>query len=534
MGYGQGSRAALDLLRRTHPGLELRDCLDDPQWAPLGAEDRQRPVLSGRYRLGQLLGSGGMGRVYLATDLMTERQVAVKIFSAPAGSGGRDAFRLFLKEARTTGQLRHPHIVNLLDLSEESGYIVLEHMAGGTLVQRLRPRLDLPASRGVLLQLLSGLAAAHQRGIIHRDIKPSNIFFSAAGAAKLGDFGVAHLQDSGQTQTGAFIGTLAYMSPEQIRGNPVTFATDIYALGVTLFQMLTGQLPFTPPDLIGKHLTAAPPAPSSAVAELPRACDELVLRCLAKEPEKRFESLAALRQAIEQLPVDEKPPTISEAPQRTAHEVHQRRATDQRFALESTLHESEALVIDGALDNKLGRPVIVVRLAPGPHRQHLLDLLTAAASEGTEHLQRVLSLDAKRGQAVLQAPMGQQPDLPPRDQRTGLRLAEQLGLALAPLHRAGLAHGAVAVAAITTTGESCTLLLTEALITDAKATAADDVTAIVELLSLAAEPAPQDGDALAAWATAQRAQLEEARRNERYDSQLEEALATAPDGVDRT
>src|SRR6185295_5795979 len=143
-----------------------------------------------------------------------------------------------------------------------------------------------------------GLRAAHAHGVVHRDIKPANVFLGAAGEAKLGDFGVAHLQELGATQTGGFIGTLAFMSPEQITGAPLSYACDVYALGVTLFQMLTGHLPFLGPDFVGAHLGTPPPPPSSHKPAL-SPFDALLARMLAKDPRARHESLEELARELD-------------------------------------------------------------------------------------------------------------------------------------------------------------------------------------------------------------------------------------------
>jgi len=538
LGYGSGARFALTLVGEEAP-TSVRDCAQDPDLAPV--RDGDEKILAGRYQLGRLLGSGGMGRVYLAIDRLTERRVAVKVFTAPGGARGRDAYRRFVAEARATGQLRHPHIVNLLDFHEEMGFMVLEYMEGGTLVERLRPRLDLAACRAVTLQVISGLAAAHQRGIVHRDIKPSNIFFTTAGAAKLGDFGVAHLQDAGQTQTGAFIGTLAFMSPEQIKGEPVTFATDIYALGVTLFQMLTGQLPFTHPDLVGKHLNVPAPAPSSVLPGLPRACDEAVLRCLAKDPAQRWDSLESLRRSIEQLggegPAPRRPAADRTAEGDDVTGRQQRRATDRRFSVESTMLDVGPLQVLETHDNQLGRPVLLLRIAPGESRAPLLELLSVAGRTGGDSLQHVLAIDRDKGQALLETPVGVQPPLPPADRADALGIAAQIGDALAPLHAAGLVHGRVAGDQISQIGDAATLSLIGALHARVTGTPlpgpADEVATVCLLLGLtAASPFP-DGAALAHWAREELTRLELRLREERRREMLEQALATAPPGVSR-
>ena len=151
-----------------------------------------------------------------------------------------------------------------------------------------RERLEPAAARRLALELLSALAAAHAAGIVHRDVKPANIFFDAAGNAKLADFGAAHLADFGGTQTAGFIGTLAYLSPEQITGGRIGPAADLYALGVTLFEALTGRLPFLGPDLVGQHLAETPPAPSAIDPSLSAAHDQVLLLRAGQEPRRAF------------------------------------------------------------------------------------------------------------------------------------------------------------------------------------------------------------------------------------------------------
>jgi serine/threonine protein kinase len=387
-GYRRAAQIALELGSPDAPSID--EVLADTSFSTVEAEDSEHTVLAGRYRLGKLLGSGGMGRVYSARDLLGDKQVAVKVFTAPGGARGRDAYKRFAREARSTGQLDHPHIVRLLDFNEEMGFMVLEHMEGGTLRERLRPRLPLATSRTIALQLIGALAAAHQRGIVHRDIKPSNIFFTGAGAAKLGDFGVAHLQDSGQTQTGAFIGTLAYMSPEQISGDRITFAADIYALGITMFHMLTGKLPFEPPDLVGKHLHEPPPAPSSIIEDLPAQCDHCVARCLAKKPADPLRVIGGVASRRgRDTDRCRHPATDSRAKPSPSPKSGASMTIAMRSRRCASL--SPALELIEARDNELDRPVLLVRISP-EHRGPLLQLLTAAA-RGDERLQRVLSLE---------------------------------------------------------------------------------------------------------------------------------------------
>lgn len=512
-------------------GLLLEDCLADPSLAPLETDEADHTVLAGRYRLGELRGSGGMGRVYDARDLLAGQRVAVKVFTAPGGVRGRDAYQRFVREALSTGKLDHPHIVRLLDFNEDMGFMVLEYMEGGTLAERLRPRLPLSTTRSIALQVLDGLAAAHQRGIVHRDLKPSNIFFTAVGAAKLGDFGVAHLQDSGQTQTGAFIGTLAYMSPEQILGEPVSFATDIYALGVTLFLMLTGRLPFEPPDLVDKHLNAEPPRPSALVSGLPAICDETVLRCLAKRPDQRHESLAALRAQITRF----RGRGTTGRMRRVAREpaAAEQRSTDSRFTIEAQRFVRPALELLDARDNELTRPVMLVRIAPGPLREPLERLLKVAAGADI-HLQEVLAYGPMPGNGVLELPTGALLTLP--WQGDPFDFCSQLLAALGPLHAQGLGHGAVCADAITERGGYLQLSVAAALIDlvqrheagQPPASPAADLSALSELSPLSL-PASRSAAELAAWLRRQEAR----HREEVWTDRLQRALSSAPPGVDR-
>ncbi len=215
-------------------------------------------LLRRRFSIRKLLGAGAMGRVYLAHDTLLGQNVAVKLLAVGAGATGpeRQAYFRFAREAEAAGRLRHPNIVSLHDMDEGLGLFVFELMAGGTLQDRLAAggALSPAAGRRLALELLAALDAAHERGIIHRDIKPANVFFDAAGNAKLGDFGAAHLVDFGQTQTGGLVGTIAYMAPEQITGATIGAAADLYALGVTLFEALTGRAPFLGPDIVAQHL----------------------------------------------------------------------------------------------------------------------------------------------------------------------------------------------------------------------------------------------------------------------------------------
>ena len=509
LGYAHAAREALFLLRGEdgEPVATLEEILADTSLAPVEKAGDGGRVLAGRYQLGELLGAGGMGSVYQAEDLLNQRKVAVKVFTAPPGDRGRDAFLRFSREARAMGFLRHPHVVSLLDFNEELGFLVLEYMAGETLARRLNGALPLAECQAVLLQLISGLAAAHQRGIIHRDIKPSNIFFGAAGTVKLGDFGVAHLQDSGQTQTGAFIGTLAYMSPEQISGGDLTFACDVYALGVLTHRMVTGTLPFNPPDLVGKHLGATPPLPSETCPGLPAAYDELVLRAMAKRPEERHASLEELRRAVEALPLEVEGHQVSEQAGADQGASRTRPAEDQRYRVHGLIASSRHGVrLLHAEDTHLGREVQLIEAPPGPARDRVLALLGAAArvedQAGAEHLQTVLDLDPDQGLGVLSRPP------PPRLDRSlppaGLNLLRQLALALVPLHQAGQGHGALDDPGAVAEGTHVALLLLgPALLLGQPGTPEQDLAQLALRCQVTPPSGIDNAQGLAAWAEAE-------------------------------
>ena len=270
---------------------------------------RDREVIAGRYRLEKLLGAGASGRVFLAIDEVAGRSVAVKMFFASSARGGA-AYERFVREARLASTLRHPSLVEVYDVSVERGFLVMEYLPGGSLAQRLGSgeQLAPPQVRRMALDIIGGLEAAHHRGVVHRDVKPANVFFDARGTAKLGDFGVAHLVDLGQTQTGGLIGTLAYMSPEQITGAPISIAADLYALGITLFESLANRLPFLGPDFVAQHLGETAAARVDHHAEgLDPAWDPILDGLLVKNPRERTQTLADLRGQLEALDLGGRP-----------------------------------------------------------------------------------------------------------------------------------------------------------------------------------------------------------------------------------
>lgn len=245
-------------------------------------------LLHDRYRLHEEIGRGGMAVVYRAHDELLDRPVAVKVIRQPDLTSA-DRQRL-LHEARLAARLNHPHIVTVHDAGEIDGtpYIVMELVEGRSLFQE-RPG-DLPETIGVASQLCEALAYAHGQGIVHRDLKPENILLTPQGAVKLTDFGLALSLASRVTSGGVIVGTVFYLSPEQLQGGPIDGRADLYSLGVLLYEWTTGELPFAAPEtlaVITQHLYAPVVAPKAKVPSLSGALDRLILRLLSKSPADR-------------------------------------------------------------------------------------------------------------------------------------------------------------------------------------------------------------------------------------------------------
>ena len=314
LGFRGAATEVVARLRRENPTLppapEEFVAVEEAEVVAAGRAAAEASVVRRRFRIDRMLGAGATGRVYLAEDTLLGQPVALKLLAVGSGGSGpeRQAYLRYAREAEAAGRLRHPNIVALYDADPAQGLFVLELMTGGTLSERLAGGpLGPAAARRLGLDLLAALAAAHERGIVHRDVKPGNVFFDAAGNAKLGDFGTAHLVDFGQTQTGGFLGTVSYMAPEQITGSPIGAAADFYALGVTLFEALTGRPPFLGPDLVAQHLGEQPPHPSALRAGLAPIHDRVLLRALAKSPGDRFGSAAEMAEALARWPAGAEP-----------------------------------------------------------------------------------------------------------------------------------------------------------------------------------------------------------------------------------
>jgi serine/threonine-protein kinase len=255
-----------------------------------------------RYEVVRTLGRGGMATVYLARDTQLGRPVALKVL-APELAGEERFRKRFVREARLAARVSHPNIVRVFDIAEdERGLtIALEYVDGGTLAEELARRGRLPAEEVVELglQLADALAAVHGAGLVHRDVKPQNVLRTTGGTIKLGDFGIARSHDStALTEVGAVLGTACYLAPEQARGEPAAAAADLYALGVVLYQALTGRVPHraaTLAELVAARELEPPPAPSALVGAVPPALEAAIVQCLALRPEERPAGAAALR-----------------------------------------------------------------------------------------------------------------------------------------------------------------------------------------------------------------------------------------------
>lgn len=279
-----------------------------------------RSLIAGRYHLTDRLGQGGTATVYRAIDLRLDRPVAVKIVRL-TGPADADLAARLLAEARTVAALTHPHIVAVYDAGQDGDlvYLVLEYLPGGTLRERLlrQGRQPLAEALTIARDVLQGLAAAHAAGLVHCDLKPENILFAADGTAKIADFGIARTLAERPAGDRTLWGTPAYLAPEQIRGQAVGPATDLYALGVILTEMLTGQPPFRGPDpasVLRQHLTAPPPPLHPSAAGIPPSVAALIARALAKDPRDRWPDAGAMLRAVDQALAASAQPTVPLGP----------------------------------------------------------------------------------------------------------------------------------------------------------------------------------------------------------------------------
>ena len=273
--------------------------------------DLEGRILDGRYQLGSLLGAGGMARVYVATDRVLERQVAVKVLS-PSDAQDPLFVERFRREARAAARLSHPNIVAVFDSGSDADqpYLVMEYVPGQSLAQLLHRQGRLVPRRAVELaiQVCAALAAAHAQGLVHRDIKPANVLISPDAQVKVTDFGIVKASAATTlTGTGTVLGTAAYLSPEQALGHPVDARSDLYGLGCVLYELVCGSPPFgsgtdrSPVAIATRHVRELPEPPSARNPQVDPALEAVVLTTLAKDPAQRYQSAVELHHALERV-----------------------------------------------------------------------------------------------------------------------------------------------------------------------------------------------------------------------------------------
>jgi eukaryotic-like serine/threonine-protein kinase len=274
----------------------------------------QQTVVNDRYSILRTLGSGGMGKVYLAHDEILDRDVALKVLREQFAED-REFVERFKREAKNAAALNHANIVQVYDrgkAADNASYIAMEYVPGGTLKERISRSgaFDPGAAASIALQIAEALIAAHERGVVHRDIKPQNVLLTASGHAKVADFGIARAASATTiSQRSVVLGTASYMSPEQAMGEPVGPASDLYSLGVVLYEMLTGELPYTaesPVAVSMKHVNEPLRSPKEVNPHVPEGLNALVVKLLAKDPEDRYagatELVEDLRRVRDGLP----------------------------------------------------------------------------------------------------------------------------------------------------------------------------------------------------------------------------------------
>ncbi|GAB3793744.1 Stk1 family PASTA domain-containing Ser/Thr kinase [Virgibacillus kimchii] len=263
-------------------------------------------LLNERYQIKETIGGGGMANVYLAKDIILEREVAIKVLRLEYANDEEFIAR-FDREAQSATSLSHPNIVNIYDVGEEDHilYMVMEYVDGMTLKEYILQQgpLEVNEALNIMKQITSAITHAHANGIVHRDIKPQNILMDSHGQVKVTDFGIAMaLSATSMTQTNSILGSVHYLSPEQARGGMATKKSDIYSIGVVLYELLTGRLPFSgesPVSIALKHLQNDTPSVRRLNQDIPQSVENIVLQAMAKDPFHRFDTVAGLENALE-------------------------------------------------------------------------------------------------------------------------------------------------------------------------------------------------------------------------------------------
>ncbi len=267
-------------------------------------EESQKATLEDRYEDINKIGEGGMGSIYKATDKILGRTVALKVIKDEIRSD-TEAVNRFVREAQSAGSLQHPGIITIHDIVVgDLLYIVMEFVEGTDLSGYMKKnKVTLPWFKKIAMEVCDALGAAHKKGIVHRDIKPDNIMITSEGRAKVADFGLASFASgaTGMTQVGQVLGTPLFMPPEQIRGQKTDNRSDIYALGITFYKMLTGEVPFPDGDIGYRHIHEVPELPSLLEPDIPDELDAIVMRCLEKKMEDRYQDILEVKEDLQKL-----------------------------------------------------------------------------------------------------------------------------------------------------------------------------------------------------------------------------------------
>jgi serine/threonine-protein kinase len=326
-------------------------------------------------------------------------------------------------------------------------------------------------------------------------VKPANIFFDARGTAKLGDFGVAHLVDLGQTQTGGLIGTLAYMSPEQITGAPISIAADLYALGITLFEVVTGRLPFLGPDFVAQHLGEEPPAASTVAEGVATGWDALLAGLLVKNPRERTQTLADLRRQLEAIdfsgsgrarvaPGTEPRAKRASGPHSIA-QLAEEGEVGPRYQFETPLGTTPVSQLARAVDTVLDRTVVLERFDASDEATAALERVRILGKAATPFVQRALSLDRTARTVVFEAPAGSPladatPNLPAAEL---MRVLKRLARGAAAIHIVGGSHGAIGPRTVVLDDGAVPTIMAAGLGPVVPSQPLDDVTALINVIA---------------------------------------------------